>query len=112
MNEHRHVKILLIGTGVIGTVYGVALAGAGHHVSAYAYGDRFETISTLDLRAIDVETGKHFKESAAVVKSLSHKEYDLVLVSVRQEQLASTFPVIAELQGRPTILFFGNNPAG
>ena len=38
--------------------------------------------------------------------------YDLVLVTVRQERLASIFPELKPLRGAPTILLFGNNPAG
>jgi ketopantoate reductase len=38
--------------------------------------------------------------------------YDIVLVAVRRDQLASACAGLAALAGKPAIVFFGNNPAG
>ena len=106
------MKILLIGAGVIGTVYGVNLIAAGCEVHVYAQGEKANTISKYGLRAKDLATGKEFYAGVKVVNNLSVTDYDMVLVPVRYEQLTSTFPVIANLHGNPTVLFFGNNPNG
>ena len=39
-------------------------------------------------------------------------DYDVVLVAVRRDQLASACADIAVLAGKPAVVFFGNNPAG
>ena len=39
-------------------------------------------------------------------------DYDVVLVAVRRDQLASACAGLAVLAGKPTVVFFGNNPAG
>ena len=39
-------------------------------------------------------------------------DYDVVLVAVRLDQLASAWADLAVLAGKPAIVFFGNNPAG
>ena len=38
--------------------------------------------------------------------------YDVVLVAVRRDQLATACAALAQLGGRPAIVLFGNNPAG
>ena len=39
-------------------------------------------------------------------------DYDVVLVAVRRDQLASACAELAALNGKPAVVFFGNNPAG
>jgi 2-dehydropantoate 2-reductase len=39
-------------------------------------------------------------------------DYDVVLIAVRRDQLASACAGLAVLAGRPAVVFFGNNPAG
>ena len=39
-------------------------------------------------------------------------DYDVVLVAVRLDQLASACAGLAALAGKPAVVFFGNNPAG
>ena len=39
-------------------------------------------------------------------------DYDVVLVAVRRDQLASACAGLAVLAGKPAVVFFGNNPAG
>ena len=39
-------------------------------------------------------------------------DYDVVLVSVRRDQLASACAGLTCLAGRPAVVFFGNNPGG
>ena len=39
-------------------------------------------------------------------------DYDVVLVAVRRDQLASACAGLAVLAGKPALVFFGNNPAG
>ena len=48
------MRVLVIGAGVIGTVYGAQLAAAGHPVSVLRHGRRTDEVARLGLVARDV----------------------------------------------------------
>ena len=105
------MRVLIVGAGVIGTVYGVHLAAAGSTVSVLSHGPRADEVAAEGLSARDVLGGGRAEAEAAVVPDASG-DYDIVLVAVRREQLASACAGLTVLAGRPAIVFFGNNPAG
>jgi 2-dehydropantoate 2-reductase len=105
------MKMLLVGAGVIGTVYGAHLAAAGIEVSVLDHGPRTGEVARSGLSARDVRSGARADAEAAAVPDASG-EYDIVLVAVRRDQLASACAGLAALAGQPAIIFFGNNPAG
>jgi len=105
------MKTLIVGAGVIGTVYGAHLAAAGHEVCVLSHGLRSDEVAAGGLSAHDVLDGRRVEAEAAVVLDASGS-YDIVLVAVRRDQLASACARLAVLAGKPAIVFFGNNPAG
>jgi 2-dehydropantoate 2-reductase len=105
------VKVLIVGAGVIGTVYGAQLAAAGALVTVLSHGPRTDGVAATGLSARDVLSGVQADARPAVVPDASG-EFDVVLVAVRREQLASACAALGNLAGRPAIVFFGNNPAG
>jgi 2-dehydropantoate 2-reductase len=98
------MRVLVVGAGVIGTVYGAHLGAAGHAVSVLSHPLRTGEIAALGLVARDV-----LNESRA---EAGVRHYDLVLVAVRADQLAQGYARLTGLAGTPTVLFFGNNPGG
>ena len=94
---------------MIGTVYGARLAAAGNSVCVLSHGPRTGEVALRGLRARDVQGGTRTDAAAAVVQDLSG-EYDIVLVAVRRDRLASACARLGALTGRPAIVFFGNNP--
>ena len=76
-----------------------------------SHGPRTEEVATGGLCARDVLGGERADAKAAVVPDASGM-YDIVLVAVRRDQLASACAGLAVLAGKPAIFFFGNNPAG
>jgi 2-dehydropantoate 2-reductase len=106
------MKVLLIGAGVIGTVYGVHLAADGHQVSVLAHGARTGEVARDGLAATDLATGTRTTARVQVVDWPGTEVFDLVLISVRADQLAVAARSLNGLAGRPALLFFGNNPAG
>jgi 2-dehydropantoate 2-reductase len=106
------VKVLVVGAGVIGTVYGAHLASGGHSVSVLRHGRRTDEIAGAGLTAIDVLKGTRVHSPVNVVASAGTDLYDLVMVTVRREQLTATFSDLRWLAGRPAVVFFGNNPGG
>jgi len=105
------MKILIVGAGVVGTVYGAHLAAGGHKVSVLSHGPRTDEVATGGLSAHDVLGGRRTDAEAAIVPDASGG-HDMVLVAVRRDQLTSACAELAGLTGKPAVVFFGNNPAG
>ena len=103
--------MLVVGAGVIGTVYGAHIAAAGSKVSVLSHGPRTSEVAAAGLSARDVLSGGRVDTEADVVPDASG-DYDLVLVAVRRDQLSSACAGLAVLAGKPAVVFFGNNPAG
>jgi 2-dehydropantoate 2-reductase len=109
--EEALMKVLIVGAGVIGTVYGAQLAAAGAEVSVLSHGPRTEEVAAAGLSARDVLGGNEVHAAVPVVSDASGR-YDVILVAVRREQLASASAGLARLAGNPAVVSFGNNPAG
>ena len=105
------MKMLIVGAGVIGTVYGAHLAAAGTHISVLSHGRRTDDVAGAGLCARDVLGGGCVDADAEVVPDACG-DYDMVLVAVRRDQLASACAGLAVLAGKPAVVFFGNNPSG
>ncbi len=103
------MRILVLGAGVIGSVYAGKLLQAGHEVVLLARGPRLVDLQTQGLILEDAESGSRW---VGPVPSVSEPEtddrFDLVLVSVRAEQLVRTLPLVTGLTGGSDVLFFGN----
>jgi len=103
------VRILVLGAGVIGSVYAGKLLEAGHEVVLLARGRRLLDLQT---HGLILEEAKSAHRTVLPVPSVSEpaadERYDLVLVPVRSEQLASTLPVLAGMRDGSDVLFFGN----
>jgi 2-dehydropantoate 2-reductase len=105
------MKVLIVGAGVVGTVYGAHLAAAGNAVSVLSHEPRTDEVAAGGLCAREVTGGGLTEVGTAVVPDASG-DYDVVLVAVRREQLASACAGLTGLAGEPAVLFLGNNPAG
>lgn len=106
------MEILIVGAGVIGTVYGAHLGAAGHAVSVLSHPTRTDDIAVHGLAVRDVADGRRANARAHVVPDAAGGRYDLVLVAVRSDQLARACARLTALAGAPAVLFLGNNPAG
>jgi 2-dehydropantoate 2-reductase len=108
------MRVLIVGAGVIGTVYGANLAAGGMTVSVLAHGSRAEEVARNGLVARDVLDDRRVHSQVGVVPDASAHAYDTVLVAVRRDQLASVLGdlVSKPFKGQPTLVMFGNNPAG
>jgi ketopantoate reductase len=96
------MKVLIVGAGVIGTVYGAHLAAAGAMVTVLSHGPRTDDVAATGLSARDVLSGAEAGARAVVVPDASG-EFDVVLVAVRREQLASACAELGKLAGKPAI---------
>ncbi len=102
------MRILVLGAGVIGSVYAGKLLQAGHEVVLLARGPRLVDLQTHGLILEDAQSGDRSVLPAPSVSEAAGGRFDLVLVPVRAEQFVSTLPVLREMTDGSDVLFFGN----
>ncbi len=101
------MKILIFGTGVIGSLYGALLAEAGHEVSLYARGARLKSLQESGLRYrknAQIRTAK-----ARILSSLKKTDrYDFIILTVRENQLYQALEELKDNES-PTIVTMVNS---
>ena len=109
------MKILMFGRGVIASLYGWALEKAGNDVEFYVRPGRsadFGPSVELDLR-----DGRESRRGKAVTGPWpvtlredleSDHDYDLIILSVNHDQLATAVDFLSTRVGRATVLVFNN----
>lgn len=109
------MKILITGTGVIGTIYSWQLSCAGHETThlVRAGKKRFFEEHGIAMRCLDLrrrkpsETNIVYRPGFTETLS-SHDGYDLVIVSVNSHQLREIVPLLHECPERADIMFLQN----
>ncbi|XQY93053.1 ketopantoate reductase family protein [Metabacillus sp. HB246100] len=109
------MKVLIFGSGVIGTIYGYILAKAGNDITHYVRSGKVESLEKgIKLDLID---GRYPRKTVNINETYKLKvtdsfpnldDFDLVIVSVRHYQLKSVLPLLAENSGKADILFFNH----
>ena len=103
------MRILVLGAGVIGSVYAGKLVQAGHVVVLLARGRRLVDLQTDGLVLEEAQSGERSVLSVSTVSEpAAGDRFDLVLVPVRAEQLVRTLPVLTGMTDHSDVLFFGN----
>jgi len=87
------MNILVYGAGVVGSIYAARLQAAGYNVSLLARGQRAVSLRTRGVLLEDASTGQRTTTQVCVVDHLAPTDvYDVALVTVRMDQLASILP--------------------
>src|SRR3984957_4356337 len=109
------MNILLVGRGVIATLYGWAFEKAGHSGTSYVRPGRSAAYgSHVHLDVFDARRGaqrKHVNESWAIrmVEELpANHNYDLILVSVQEWMFAEVATFLVSRARHASILIFSN----
>jgi 2-dehydropantoate 2-reductase len=107
------VRILVYGAGVIGTLYSARLHDGGHNVTILARGERLADIRRYGLSLVNFTNGDRSVARVNTTERLGpDDQYDVVIVMVRRDQLASVMPELMANRNVPTMLFMLNNPVG
>ncbi len=112
------MRILVFGAGVIGTIYGQALAAAGNDVTHFVrLGKKRALEGGVRMRLLDARGPKPVERDVVYRPKVTEganegDPYDLWLVSVRHYQLDDVLPVIRERSGNADVMFFHNLWAG
>ncbi len=107
------MNILVFGAGVIGTLYAARLREGGHRITVLARGERLADIRRYGLVLEDVISGGRSTTQVNTTERLGpDDQYDVALITVRRDQLASVMPELTANRHIPTILFMLNNAVG
>ena len=107
------MNVLVLGMGVLGSLYAAKLRQAGHTVAVLARGQRALDLRTHGIVLEDATSGVREVTPVTVLERLDPDEpYDVILVVVRKDQLASILPIIAAHRATPSILFMVNTALG
>lgn len=105
------MKILVYGAGVIGSIYAAKLYGATGDVTLLARGKRYENLKQNGVVIKDVLTGKQTISSVPLTQQLEPTDfYDLIIVTVRLDQLDPVIKIIKQNTVCPLIMLMLNNP--
>ena len=100
------MRILVVGAGVIGSVYAARLLEAGHTVTVCARGRRLGELRDGGLILQDAETSRRTAHEVRAVATPDGVGCDLVLVAVRRDQMVGAVPLLANMDA--DVMFFGN----
>jgi 2-dehydropantoate 2-reductase len=103
------VQILVLGAGVIGSVYAGRLLRAGHDVVLLARGARLADLRGHGLVLHNAQSSDRIVLPVRCTDRIEPGDrFDLVLVPARSEQLLDTLPLLTAMTDRSDVLFFGN----
>jgi 2-dehydropantoate 2-reductase len=107
------MKILVYGAGVLGSLYAARLKESGHDVTVLARGRRFDEIRAQGIVLEHALNGKRTTTAVAVTAELKADDgYDLILVVMRQNQIAEILPKLAANKKSALMVFMVCNPLG
>jgi 2-dehydropantoate 2-reductase len=107
------MRIVVLGAGLQGTLYGVRLASVGHDVTFVARGERAVQLRAKGAAITDALTGRSELLRLPVIEQLEPDTVaDLCLVTVRREQLESVLPACAAARQISRFLFMVNHANG
>ncbi|MFW9938705.1 MAG: ketopantoate reductase family protein [Candidatus Thorarchaeota archaeon] len=107
------MKLLVYGAGVLGSFYAAKLHAANIDVSILARGQRLIDINQNGIIIENVFMGERIEQNVPVIDSLQPDDnYDIVIVIMRKNQIASILPILSQNKKIETVLFMGNNGKG
>jgi len=105
------MKILFYGAGIIGQIYAAKLLKNGVDVTLLARGETYKYLKNNRVTIGNVLTNEEINIPVPLIQELTENAYyDLVIVTVRLDQLESVKKNLRANRSCPTILFMLNNP--
>jgi 2-dehydropantoate 2-reductase len=104
--EGTEMRVLVVGAGVIGSIYAASLLEAGHTVTVCARGRRLAELRSGGLVLQDAATGRCTTHEMDAVATPDGVACDLVIVAVRRDQMVSAARQLADTEAG--VMFFGN----
>lgn len=110
MNQTTSMKILILGAGVIGRIYASRLFDAGIDVTLLARDKNHETIKRKGVEVRNILTDeKTIGQIPLTTRISSNESYDLIIVTVRLDQLETIHRILNDSKSAKAIMFMLNN---
>lgn len=107
------MKILIYGAGVIGSITAAKLMDAGYNTTLLARGKRLEQLQQNGLVTHNVISKETSTREIALTEQLNAEDrYDLIIVTVRLDQLQGAIESLKTNRGSKSLLFMLNIPVG
>lgn len=107
------MKILFYGAGVIGQIYAAKLFEIGIETTLLARGENYQNLKNNGVTIHNAQTQDEINVNIPLTDVLKDTDtYDLIIVTVRLDQLESIKYSLAANTNCKTILFMLNNPIG
>jgi 2-dehydropantoate 2-reductase len=104
------MKIMILGLGVIGTIYGYAFQKSGHHVEHLIRESKRNSVpQKLDIKMLDGRYNKKGEDKKDIYKvnlAEPNNSYDFILISVSVGKLESAIKTLNENNINGTIILF------
>src|SRR5580704_7063037 len=111
--RRRLMRIMILGAGVQGTLYGVRLACAGHDVTLIARGKRVEELRQRGAVIEDALNARTVRMQLPITERLTSEMHaDLCLVTIRREQINEVLPDLVTASAIGRIVFMVNHANG
>lgn len=105
------MKILIYGAGIIGSIYAVKLFKANYNVTLLARNQKYTDLKREGIIIRDGLTGIRVTAKVPLTEELKPLDfYDLIIITVRLEQLESVIPSLQKNMASSQIMFMQNNP--
>lgn len=106
------MRALVFGAGVLGSLYAARLKEAGMDVTILARGRRFQFLCENGVVLENGYTEERTVQEVPVIDRIDPDDrWDLVIVSIRKNQIAGALPVLKQARSE-SFLFMGNNVRG
>lgn len=107
------MKVLILGAGVIGSIFADLLHRGGNDVTILARGERFTTLQERGLVVQNRLTQETSFCRVGIASELCEKdEYDLIIVAVPKPSIPALLPSLERNTESPSILFMVNTADG
>jgi 2-dehydropantoate 2-reductase len=107
------MRILVIGAGVLGSLYAGRLAAVGNDVTLLARGSRLAELRRAPLRLVNEADGTSIVPRLTVIPELEPTDaYDTAIVVVRADQVEELLPKLSASPAVKFFIFMHNRAAG
>jgi len=107
------MKILFYGAGIIGQIYAARLFEKGVDTTLLACGENYRNLKNKGVTIFNVLTKTELNLYIPLISLLKEDDrFDLIIVTVRLDQLESVKNDLRRVKNCRTILFMLNNPVG
>jgi 2-dehydropantoate 2-reductase len=107
------MKTLIFGAGPLGTLYACLFHRAGKDVTLLARNKHYDFLRENGVVLLNEFTGEKIVQKVKITDSLKETDaYDLVIVTMRKNNLKNVFPILSKNKNIKNFLFMGNNASG